>query len=69
MCFHDGKPGGCLSRPDRSCANVPTLRSTGRVNAARAAFAALTPEERTDLLLDYCKFCGGPAGCTCMRDE
>lgn len=55
----DGKP---KPRPEY-------LRKIGRLNAAREAFAALTPDERMEVLSNYCTFCGGPSGCVCMRDE
>jgi hypothetical protein len=42
---------------------------TSFVTIAARIFAALTPEERMEIMLDYCRACGGQPDCVCWKDE
>lgn len=35
----------------------------------KSAFAKLTPEQRIEIMDDYCRYCGNKAPCSCMNDE
>ena len=40
-----------------------------RLAFVKGLFETLTADERHDIMLDYCAFCGGPSDCQCWNDE
>ena len=55
------------------CVSCGSKRKFHAINMARWWFKLLSNEERMEILLDYCKYCGIPLlkneRCVCQNDE